>query len=169
MRTGPLSILLAFVCVACAPKTLGARDPIEIDSAWEPEQVEQIVAAMTEWGTATRGHIAWPVRLSETRSGGQVAWIARGHGTGESDGLGATFMSHDEAPWLSIGGEVRGAKLAYTVAHELGHAMGLQHSASGLMQAEVPDPMIMCIDGETLRQWRQVTAVTSDMVVSTCL
>jgi hypothetical protein len=142
--------VIALTLSACAGKVAPTlRYTVAIDPAFTSSQIEAITVGLDDWMASVPGlQISYTVASCDVPSADLVCMHpARDRPNVSDDVLGLTrSTSFASASVLIYVNRIRSVGLdvavltKQTAAHEMGHAMGLKHSASGdLMAADVPD------------------------------
>jgi hypothetical protein len=141
--TAVLAALLSVACVSnpetlavtCYSHTVGLRAQVAVSPAFG-DVTEDVLDSVEEWSRATHGRVSLRAVIADANEGVTVAPGAPTC-TGRS---GVEILVSPEA--------VRSAELRGVVLHEIGHALGLEHSEGGLMHPRV---RANCIDAHTVR------------------
>lgn len=158
-------LLLASACTAVPEKTtVPLHGQVALDSAFSPEETEQVLAAAEQWRLAT-GLVAIDFVVTDSPESSAYAIVRRsgldsyrGFTEQKSDSVLIEVWPADvyNSPGYETGTPDFGS-VEYVLLHELGHAFGLPHQQQGLMlPGGLADaagnrlPYPACIDAYTL-------------------
>jgi len=133
--------LLTLVGCAAPDEKIASDQQISISDNLTVDEQQQVILAIDAWNLATNGRIALRPSI-----GGQGLPISNGYAVGN---LGE-WDYNDGNPYIVVDTEVLAKchgnyseNFRTTVMHELGHAFGLEHVATGLMMASGPGKPII--------------------------
>lgn len=139
---------LAFLAFACTtpPEPLPSLSPVDtlyVSTAFTTSEIEAIEAGVRLWREGTNGEVSLTLVLVDKRPNTQSLFIAPTLLPGEQRGEAGLFtLRLDTVDYLPD-------ELSMTVAHEIGHYLGLPHLPTGLMQENRPSSE-RCLDRATL-------------------
>jgi predicted Zn-dependent protease len=167
--------LVAGFALAACNRGLSTAPTVFVDDGFTPAQTAAAEAGMALWEPALRfRHETMAhdliVAHAEEIDGDDVVYLVRSRtadcpGTNHTPGLsGITHRAKVNAAAVSCIDTGNTRDVAAVVAHELGHAMGLEHEATpvALMNPRVTAPAPVCED------WRQLAGVMGTTVPATC-
>jgi len=129
---------LAAVLLVTACGQAGDPDPREADIVVESTGLEDATLAATSWWyAATRSEVAFNV-VSACSAGHVCVRIHFGALAGGEAGLTSYPLGHPEASETTVSEDLDPELVGITVAHELGHVLGLPHD-DGVMTAVMND------------------------------
>ena len=154
------ALILLVACQACTQHTsymLPKDAEIAISDQFSDEKVLEIVEAVDAWQTASQGKLNLRVSIGGhgymTITPAELPYPEIGLTTFAHEGPGHTYTGMDVAKLDEIEKEDGKPWFKATMMHELGHALGLPHSQTGLMQAEqIPVPVI---DSDALARFNE--------------
>jgi hypothetical protein len=153
VHTGKMQLhrLLVMVAISILPGCSSEPAPafaVSIDPGFTMDQVDAITAAVDDWKAAVpQMHMTYaiatcgapwaqdicmsPAHSPTDPTNDVVGFTSRG---AADNGMVSIYVNRIDA----MGGDAR-ALTQQTAAHELGHAMGLQHAAAGTLMAALVD------------------------------
>ncbi len=144
-----IAIVVALLPVACGNQTMPADGRVCIDPALAPEQAELVLDAIDIWRADSGGRVKLEAAIGTTDTRDDCDTDVRAVSLGAGEHVGYTDRRPNVTPRIRIdfGGVVSRVPYyvpgygAAVIAHELGHAMGAEHSDSGhdLMYAVLTD------------------------------
>lgn len=158
------AIVLALLGCSTPPEplpTLSAVDTLYVSTAFSVSELAAIEAGANLWRDATHGVVSLSLVLTDQRPNTHSFYISPIDLPGEQRGEAGTFTLR-----LDPYGYDSGA-LSMTVAHELGHYLGLPHLPIGLMQEHRPESD-RCLDAYTLDAYCSVASCPTGFS-ATCL
>lgn len=149
-----VGLLLALAAAACSPRRVELPATLAISPDFSAEEAEAIVFAADQWRKATAGTadlspvigsageiVIYPTSLPDITSG-STGVDSGGHASIGID-LEQVAAGRGRVPFTDA--------LRDTAMHELGHAFGLEHAATGLMTASGYGGG--CVDADSLARF----------------
>lgn len=106
-----------------------AREPLDIGYQGDPAAYETAQAAAAMWNEACRG------RFVVVREGAGEIALTTTAGPPNPGQIATTHIENGTARSMRVDSTVSRRMMVLAIAHEYGHAMGLDHSDVGIMRA----------------------------------
>jgi hypothetical protein len=146
-NTSRLSVILALALVGCGREVLPPDGLVSIDAVTLTDaQLGAVVEAVEAWNATGATTLSY-----EIVHGGEGADCLVYAGAARKDRSATTFEYLGRSPEIAL--DFRVLPEQYTAAitiHELGHALGLHHLPTGVMQAEAAVSPEACVDALAL-------------------
>lgn len=145
-------LLVLLVCFGCATAEDSAGPDLHPVIGIDPDVADLALSAIALWQGATGGQYAPAVHLGCLES--DTICLRETDGMVDQCGETGSFRGCYGRGEMQVSEAMAYDQKISTVAHELGHALGLEHGAAGLMNPHRPvaERHTACVDAVTLDQ-----------------